>query len=67
MAQPEDVEVLHALTIMEIGPSVAALETMRAVYQHNPETLWTIHRRSPEGAMTAWPDISGFCTSTLPV
>lgn len=49
MAQPEDVDVLHALTIMEIGPSVAALETMRAVYRHNPETLWTIYRRSPEG------------------
>lgn len=49
MAQPEDVEPLHALTIMEIGPSVAALDTMKAVYKHNPETLWTIHRRSPEG------------------
>ena len=49
MAQPEDVDVLHALTIMEIGPSVAALETMRAVYRHNPETLWTIYRRSPQG------------------
>jgi len=49
MAQPQDVEVLHALTIMEIGPSVAALDTMKAVYKHNPETLWTIHRRSPEG------------------
>lgn len=49
MAQPEDVEPLHALTIMEIGPSVAALDTMKAVYKHNPETLWTIHRRSPGG------------------
>jgi len=49
MAQPKDVEVLHALTIMEIGPSVAALETMQAVYKHNPETLWTIYRRSSEG------------------
>src|SRR5437868_12789075 len=49
IAQPEDVGALHALTIMEIGPSVAALETMRAVYKHNPETLWTIHRRPSEG------------------
>jgi hypothetical protein len=49
MAQPEEVGALHALTIMEIGPSVAALETMMGVYKHNPESLWTIHRRSPEG------------------
>jgi hypothetical protein len=46
MAQPGEVEELHALTIMEIGPSVAALETMEGVYKHNPETLWTIHRRA---------------------
>ena len=46
MAQPEEVEALHALTIVEIGPSVAALATVKAVYKHNPETLWTIHRRS---------------------
>jgi hypothetical protein len=49
MAQPQDVEVLHALTIMEIGPSVAALDTMKGVYKHNPETLWTIYRRPPDG------------------
>jgi hypothetical protein len=48
MAQPQDVEALHALTLMEIGPSVAALATMKAVYKHNPEALWTIHRRPPE-------------------
>jgi hypothetical protein len=49
MALPQHVPDLHALTIMEIGPSVAALETMKAVYKHNPESLWTIHRRSPDG------------------
>jgi hypothetical protein len=45
MAQLQEVGALHALTIMEIGPSVAALATMIAVYKHNPESLWTIHRR----------------------
>jgi hypothetical protein len=49
MAQPQDVEVLHALTVMEIGPSVAALDTMKGVYKHNPESLWTIHRRPYAG------------------
>ncbi len=49
MAHPQDVDVLHALTVMEIGPSVAALDTMIGVYKHNPESLWTIHRRSPAG------------------
>ena len=46
MAGFQDVEALHALTVMEIGPSVAALDTMKGVYKHNPESLWTIHRRS---------------------
>jgi hypothetical protein len=50
MAQPQDVDMLHALTMVEIGPSVAALDKMKSVYKHNPESLWTIHRRSTEGS-----------------
>jgi hypothetical protein len=50
MALAGEVEALHALTLMEIGPSVAALETMKAVYKHNPESLWTIYRRSADGS-----------------
>jgi hypothetical protein len=48
LTRPDEVPALHALTVAEIGPSVATLETMQAVYKHNPECLWTILRRSPE-------------------
>jgi hypothetical protein len=47
-ARFEELEALHALTVLEIGPSVASLATMQGVYKHNPETLWPIFRRSPE-------------------
>jgi len=50
MTTPGEVEALHALTVSEIGPSVAALETMMGVYKHNPECLWTILRRPSCGA-----------------
>ncbi len=35
------------MTVSEIGPSVASCETMQRVWRHNPESLWTIHRRTP--------------------
>jgi len=47
MARYDEIETLHALTVSEIGPSVAACETMQRVWRHNPESLWTIHRRTP--------------------
>jgi hypothetical protein len=43
----DEIASLHALTVSEIGPSVAPLEAMQRVWRHNPESLWTIHRRSP--------------------
>jgi len=49
MTLPGEVEALHALTVLEIGPSVASLETMHGVYKHNPECLWTILRRPASG------------------
>lgn len=49
MARLEEVADLHALTVAEIGPSVATLETMHAVYKHNPESLWIIFRRPFDG------------------
>ena len=36
-----------ALTVREIGLGVATCETMQRVWRHNPESLWTIHRRTP--------------------
>lgn len=47
LTHPEEVIALHALTVAEIGSSVASLETMQRVYKHNPECLWTILRRPP--------------------
>jgi hypothetical protein len=49
MAEPDEVKALHEMTVLEIGPSVASLETMQRVYKHNPESLWTIFRRPPSG------------------
>ncbi|MBV9992232.1 MAG: hypothetical protein JOZ72_13190 [Alphaproteobacteria bacterium] len=49
MTQAGEVPTLHALTVLEIGPSVASLETMHGVYKHNPECLWTILRRPASG------------------
>jgi hypothetical protein len=48
MAQPEDIETLHQLTVSQIGQQVAPLEAMQDVYRHNPETLWIIYR-APNG------------------
>jgi len=39
VALPEEVSVLHEMTVSEIGPSVASLETMQQLYKHNPEAL----------------------------
>ncbi len=50
MTLADEVAALHALTVKEIGPSVATLETMQGVYKHNPECLWTIFRRPLSGA-----------------
>jgi hypothetical protein len=49
MSRPEEVEPLHQLTLAEIGPSVASLQTMQDVYKHNPESLWSILRRPLDG------------------
>lgn len=49
MARPDELEPLHALTVLEIGPSVASLETMKRVYKHNPESIWPIFRRPSAG------------------
>jgi hypothetical protein len=37
------------MTVSEIGPSVASLETMQQVYKHNPESLLSIFRRPLSG------------------
>jgi len=60
MTQPEEVAALHALTVLEIGPSVASLETMQEVYKHNPESLWTILRRPRTGEADALAGYFGF-------
>jgi hypothetical protein len=49
MSADEEIPELHALTIREIGPSVASCETMQRVHKHNPECLWTILRRPADG------------------
>jgi hypothetical protein len=49
VARPEEVSVLHQMTVSEIGPSVASLETMQQVYKHNPESLLSIFRRPLSG------------------
>ncbi len=49
MSATEEIPELHALTVHEIGPSVASCETMQRVHKHNPECLWTILRRPAEG------------------
>jgi hypothetical protein len=49
MSAAEEIPELHALTVREIGPSVASCETMQRVHKHNPECLWTILRRPAEG------------------
>ncbi len=60
MTQSEEVEALHTLTVREIGPSVATLDTMRGVYKHNPESLWTILRRPASGASDLLAGYFGF-------
>jgi hypothetical protein len=47
MCRHDQIATLHALTIREIGSGVATCETMQLVWRHNPESLWTIHRRTP--------------------
>ncbi len=47
MARYDEIGALHALTVREIGPSVAPCEAMQRVWRHNSESLWTIHRRTP--------------------
>ncbi len=42
---PVEVSILHQMTVSEIGPSVASLETMLQVYKHNPESLLSIFRQ----------------------
>jgi hypothetical protein len=60
MATPDEVKTLHEMTVLEIGPSVATLETMRRVYKHNPECLWTIFRRAPSGELDRLSGYFGF-------
>lgn len=60
MAQFEDVAELHALTVAEIGPTVATLETMHGVYKHNPESVWLIFRRPSEGGPDSLAGYYGF-------
>lgn len=45
----DEVQYLHQLTVAEIGPSIASLETMHRVHKHNYESLWSILRRPPTG------------------
>jgi len=49
MTRPDEVELLHQMTVSEIGPSVASLDVMHGVYKHNPECLWSIFRRPLSG------------------
>jgi len=44
MTSTEEVELLHQMTVSEIGPSVASLAAMLKVHKHNPECLWSIFR-----------------------
>ena len=60
MAHPQEVESLHQMTVSEIGPSVASLQTMQEVYKHNPETLWPIFRRPPNGGPDCLSGYFGF-------
>ncbi len=48
VARYEEIEILHELTVSQIGPEVASLEIMQDVYRHNPETLWTLFRSPNE-------------------
>jgi hypothetical protein len=43
----DEIATLHELTVREIGSGVATCETMQRVWRHNPESLWTIYRRTP--------------------
>lgn len=45
----DDVAILHQMTVSEIGPSVASLQTMQGVYKHNAESLLPIFRRPLSG------------------
>jgi hypothetical protein len=60
MSAAEEIPELHALTVREIGPSVASRETMQRVHQHNPECLWTILRRPAEGGADRLAGYFGF-------
>jgi hypothetical protein len=60
MSSAAEIPDLHALTVHEIGPSVASLETMQRVYGHNPECLWTILRRPAEGGTDRLAGYFGF-------
>ncbi|HEY1708466.1 MAG TPA: GNAT family N-acetyltransferase [Rhizomicrobium sp.] len=41
---PEDLAAIHALTLREIGESVASKEVMHSVYNHNEEAIWAVFR-----------------------
>jgi hypothetical protein len=60
MSRASEIADLHTLTVREIGPSVASLETMRRVRIHNPECLWTILRRPAEGGSDRLAGYFGF-------
>lgn len=50
MTRPEEVNILHQMTVSEIGPCVASFDVMLKVYKHNPECLWSIFRSPLSGA-----------------
>jgi len=49
-ARREEISRIHALTAAQIGPDVASIEVMQRIYQHDPESFWTILRAEPDGA-----------------
>jgi hypothetical protein len=48
-ARCEEIARIHALTAAQIGSDVASLAVMQRVYQHDPESFWTILRAEPDG------------------
>ncbi len=60
----DELDRSHAMLVREIGPDVAALPVVRAVYEHNPLSWWCVWRTADETRAGA--ELVGLC-AYLPV
>jgi predicted GNAT family N-acyltransferase len=58
-----DLDAIYALTLREIGESVAAKEVMHSVYNHNEEAIWAVFRSEDDSRQN--PQLAGYIAYLL--